>query len=202
MKKLTLILFLFSLNFLMFACMRGENGMDLQNDYYPEDNNMEFTWAPELEEPPPIFEVPEGMSAEEFILQAWEIRVENILQSDVSRVEYVVRFRPWTEANIYITEDNLLIERWKTLLPQFRLSVVPAELLVGGSIITLNFYENDTPLQLLVGHSMPMLLFIPECRFEDRESWKRLRIDNFDEVGEEFLALLREMGVTMWEPVE
>jgi len=101
-----------------------------------------------------------------------------------------------------MTFRNSLTERWKALLSQFQLSVIPFDLLLGGHSATLTFYEGDTPLQLLSDHTSLDLISIPEAWVGEQETWKMLRIDNFDEVGEEFMALSREMGVAIWDPVE
>jgi len=191
------------------ACTRGENDSVLQTEpdwiaVWPDGETTTNVPMPEPDEPSPGFTVPDGMEAEDFVLQAWEARVENILQANITRIEYIINHRFLAEPQIFSSADSTAIERWKALLPQLRLSVIPFEILVSGYGVTLTFYDSNTPLQLLTGHSRPDIISIDEGRIGE-EWWrtgKRFRIDNFDEVGEEFMALLREMGVTIWASVE
>jgi len=209
MKKLVLLTIILLMMFTIASCTRGENNnMTSTEPYEPylvgvgPDGEIIHVPIYEPPEPPPSFTVPDGMEAEEFVLQAWERRVENILRAEITRVEHISRFRPFSEPVVSFSEDSLIIERWKALLPRLRLSVIPLEILIGAHAITLTFYEEDTPLQLLSGHPAPDILHIAEGRIgEDWTTSKRFRIENFDEVGEEFMALLREMGVTTWDPV-
>ena len=212
MKKITIALLIVFITVIMFACVEGEDMVPTTVTSSTEDHII-GVWPDgettlilprEPGEPLPTFEVPEGMTAEEFVMQAWEASVENILQADIARVEYVASHRLLAEPNISFTEDSALIERWKELLRQLRLSVIPFEILFGAPGISLTFYSGDVPFELLTGHPTQDVISIAEGRIGE-EWWntgKMLRIDNFDEVGEEFLAILREMGVTRWEPVE
>jgi len=135
----------------------------------------------------------------EYVARAWQARIENILQAEsITRVEYTVYHSG--EKQIYFSEDRSIIERWETLLTQLRCSVVPLLLYYGAPGVSLAFYKNENKIQLLTGHSMPNILYIEEGWTEDNH--KMLRIDNFDEIEDDFMAILSDMGVKIWMPIE
>ena len=137
---------------------------------------------------------------EKTVAEAWKTRAEKILQSDkISKVEYIQYF-DGVPYQVFSSQDTLLINRWKTLLPQFRCSVIPFEFYFGGAA-TLTFYEEEVPLSLWVDHQALSIFMIEEGKTDFM-----LRIDNYDEVKDELSAILTAMGlpdpnavVSSWE---
>ena len=147
---------------------------------------------------PPTFELPRNISVEEFVMQAWETRVENILQTSISRVEYSIRFQPLPETKVLYSGDIDLIERWKSLLTRLDISVIPYQTFRGSLVLSLNFYEGENQIQLFAEHPRLNVFHIEEGRVGDRESWKMLQIDNIDEVRDEFSTLIIDMGMYVY----
>jgi len=79
------------------------------------------------------------------------------------------------------------------LLPKFRLSVIPFVAYYGGAE-TLTFYEGETPLSLFTAR-ISTDMFIIKDSLPSSELKLMFRLDNYDEVKDEYNSILEAMGV-------
>ncbi|MCL2447208.1 MAG: hypothetical protein FWD06_10630 [Oscillospiraceae bacterium] len=151
--------------------------------------------APALAEPAVLSTVPlpawdDGNESGEAVAREWVARMEKFLQADATRVEYRVRhFRVPEENRTYTTEDGALIARWKALLPQLDLHVMPDPsrfFLDGGGNRSVTAFAGDERITLINDATRINLL-----QFGN----DFLRVVNIDEVQEEFTAVLNAMGI-------
>ncbi len=126
----------------------------------------------------------------EAVAREWQARAETVVrEKDFDRVEYV--YTEDGEPHVYASQDGALIERWQILIPKLRLTVVPFEMIYGGSPGVLTFYKGDEAVDLLIGYTT----LIDNIQLNTGNRDPMLRVDNLDEVGEEYTDLLMEMGV-------
>ena len=123
---------------------------------------------------------------EKLVAEEWKARLERIVQSDkIAEVEYIIGLPHIIEG--ISSQDILIIDRWKTLLSKFRCSVVTFQMFRGGSD-RLTFYEDEESFSL---ERNTADVFLSEERTRDFS----VRIDNYEELKDEFFAIFKDMGV-------
>jgi|GEM_PF-3629324 len=166
----------------------------LGNDYQEEERNI----VVQNDNDPGFFLFPERREddASEFVAQTWAARLESFLQADVTRMEYVFHPRGHEPA-IFATEDLHLIERWQALLPQLNLAFYTYNgRMIGGTKTELVFFQENESQQLFYNFQGLSRMRIDASTAADHWSlWRNIRIDNIDDVREELVAILAEMGV-------
>ena len=161
--------------------MSSGNTSNTQNN----SNSAESPGSAEKTVPLPAWDKAEYES----VARKWKTRAEKILQSDkIDKVEYACY--DTGDYQVLSSTDNALIEKWQALIPKFRWIVVPYETYFGSPPGVLTFYKGEEPMQLLVGYTI-----LDHIQLETGHPDTMLRIDNSDEVGNEFTDLLMEMCV-------
>jgi len=124
---------------------------------------------------------------EKLVAEEWKAQLERIVQSDkITEVEFIHGF-PHIKEGIF-SQDILIIGRWKTLLSKFRCSIVPFQVL-AGTLDRLTFYEDEESFIL---YRNPAEVFLIET---ERKLDFSIRIDNYEELKDEFFAIFKDMGV-------
>jgi len=137
---------------------------------------------------------------EKTIAEAWQKQVENILQADqITKVEMDLNGIDYVKP--FISKDSSLIKRWEILTSKLRCVVVPYDgrnIPVGQPGVALTFYNGSKQLPLFYDCPLPNALTTEECKLGTLTAKMMLQIENYNDVKDEFNAILTDMGVQLW----
>lgn len=123
----------------------------------------------------------------------WQARAEAFINAEkIESVTFGVYHVG--EPDLYTSDDPEIIERWKRLVANMRLTAVPFEMYYGGAQ-GVTYRCNGEDIALFGAFSYHFGIPINLGNADSDLPSAALRIDNRNEVEGEYLALQRAMGV-------